>query len=106
LFLPLVTERSKYFLPWYITWSGVFIPLVAAALLQSKKRVERHLCKVWIVGILLFTFSGLFRYLPYLYTGSYERWVTYLQIDILWLPSIVAISWLLIQLFISRKTDA
>jgi hypothetical protein len=35
LFLPLLTERSRYFLPWYLIWSLVFIPLLKSNFLKT-----------------------------------------------------------------------
>lgn len=53
LFLPLLTERSKHFLPWYLIWSLVFLPLI-------RSRFLRNL-------LIVFSFSSLLRYLPWLY---------------------------------------
>lgn len=57
LFLPLFTTRSKWFLPWYLLWIIVWIPFV-------KSKFIRNL-------IIVFTFSSLLRYVPWLY-NSFE----------------------------------
>ncbi|MEK7458055.1 MAG: hypothetical protein AAB612_01005 [Patescibacteria group bacterium] len=57
LFLPLLTDRSQQFHPWYLIWSLSFLPFIRS---------------VWIRYMLIaFSFSSLFRYLPYLYLGNY-----------------------------------
>ncbi len=50
LFLPLFTHRSQQFLPWYVLWVLVWIPLT-----QLKK---------WRQLVIVFTVSSLLRYLP------------------------------------------
>lgn len=60
MFLPLLTERSKHFLPWYLLWSLVFIPLVKN--------------KLWCNLLLVFSLSTLLRYLPWLY---YLPWMSF-----------------------------
>lgn len=60
LFVPLVTERSKQFLPWYLLWSLIFIPFV-------KNKFWRNL-------LVVFSFSSLLRYLPWLY---YLPWMSF-----------------------------
>lgn len=60
MFLPLLTERSKHFLPWYLLWSLIFVPLV-------KNKLWRNL-------ILVFSLSALLRYLPWLY---YLPWMSF-----------------------------
>ncbi len=60
MFLPLLTERSKHFLPWYLLWSLIFVPLV-------KNKLWRNL-------LLVFSLSALLRYLPWLY---YLPWMSF-----------------------------
>lgn len=60
LFSPLLTERSRYFLPWYLIWSLVFIPL-------GKSKFIRNL-------LIAFSFSSLLRYLPWFY---YLPWMSF-----------------------------
>ena len=60
LFLPLLTERSRYFLPWYLIWSLIFVPLI-------KNKFLRNL-------LIVFSFSSLLRYLPWFY---YLPWMSF-----------------------------
>lgn len=60
LFLPLLTERSRYFLPWYLIWSLIFVPLI-------KNKFLRNL-------LVAFSFSSLLRYLPWFY---YLPWMSF-----------------------------
>jgi len=60
LFLPLLTERSRYFLPWYLIWSLIFVPLI-------KSKFLRNL-------LIVFSFSSLLRYLPWFY---YLPWMSF-----------------------------
>lgn len=61
-FLPLLTDRSKQFLPWYLSWSLFYVIL-------AKNR--------WLKRILLFfSFSSMLRYLPWVY---YLPWMSFDQ---------------------------
>ena len=60
LFLPLLTERSRYFLPWYLIWSLIFVPLI-------KNKIFRNL-------LITFSLSAMLRYLPWLY---YLPWMSF-----------------------------
>lgn len=60
MFAPLLIERSKYFLPWYLLWSLIFLPLI-------KKKFIRNL-------LIVFSLSSLLRYLPWLY---YVPWMSF-----------------------------
>lgn len=60
MFLPLLTERSKYFLPWYLIWSLIFLPLV-------KNRLLRNI-------LIVFSLSSLLRYVPWIY---YVPWMSF-----------------------------
>jgi len=75
LFVPLLTERSKYFLPWYGIWSLVWIPFFP---------MRSMLARIWASFVLATTTSAFFRYLPYLWTGSYEGATTQWQLIITW----------------------
>jgi len=75
LFVPLLIERSKWFLPWYIIWSLVWIPLFP---LQSK------FSKVWISWIVALSIAVFFRYVPFLLAGNYEDPVTTHQLLVTW----------------------
>jgi len=74
LFIPLLTERSKQFLPWYLLWSLVWISL----LITNKKT------KHWVNLLLIFSFTAMFRYVPYLWYGNYEANVELWQKIITW----------------------
>lgn len=56
---PLVTTRSQRFLPWYLTWSLVFIPLV-----KDKK---------WQTALVIASFASLTSYALFLYHGDYSQ---------------------------------
>lgn len=75
LFLPLLTSRSKFFLPWYCIWSLIWIPLF-----PFKNKIAR----VWASSILALSTSVLFRYLPFLLTGSHEGNTQLYQLYITW----------------------
>jgi hypothetical protein len=76
LFLPLLTERSRYFLPWYLIWSLVFIPLLKSNFLKNL--------------LLVFSFSSLLRYLPWFY---YLPWMSF-HLNTSWLvPLQKIITW-------------
>lgn len=57
LFIPLFTSRSQQFHPWYLTWVLVWIPFIESKLIRTT--------------ILVFSFSSLLRYVPWLY-NSFE----------------------------------
>ena len=52
MFLPLFTARSRYFLPWYLSWSLIFLPLVKNKLLKEI--------------LIVFSISSMLRYLPWI----------------------------------------
>lgn len=60
MFVPLLTERSKHFLPWYLLWSLIFIPFV------------RH--SFWRQTLIVFSLSSLLRYIPWIY---YLPWMSF-----------------------------
>ncbi len=60
LFLPLFTERSKQFLPWYLIWALIFVPII-------KNKIWRNL-------LIVFSLSSLLRYLPWFY---YVPWMSF-----------------------------
>jgi hypothetical protein len=75
LFLPLLTERSKWFLPWYIMWSLVWIPLFP---------VQSKFSKLWLSWIVALSITVFFRYIPFLLAGNYDDPVTTNQLIITW----------------------
>jgi hypothetical protein len=52
MFLPLFTERSRHFLPWYLSWSLIFYPLLKN--------------KIWKEILIVFSISSISRYIPWL----------------------------------------
>jgi hypothetical protein len=86
LFVPLFLERSKWFLPWYISWPLVFIPLIQF----SKNNTFNWFKKLWISILIGFSISSLYRYLPFLLDGNYAGQVIPQQIAVTWLLGIVA----------------
>lgn len=92
LFLPLLTPRSKLFLPWYLSWSLVWLPLI-------KKRWHW-----WKSGLLVLSISSFWRYLPFLWHGNYEEAVAQSQQLITWLPLLgFLLSYLVSQLMHLKK---
>lgn len=57
MFIPLFTDRSQQFLPWYLLWILVWVPFI-------KNKTFRN-------TILIFSFSSLLRYVPWL-QNSFE----------------------------------
>lgn len=70
LFLPLFTTRSQQFLPWYLTWSLVWLPLV-----------QQPMWRAWLVSA---SFFGLLRYVPWLSAGGFSPAVLMQQKIVLW----------------------
>lgn len=70
LFVPLFTDLSRQFHPWYLLWSFAFIPFVRSSFIR----------------ILLVTFSitSLLRYLPVLYFALYSAEIETIQKMITW----------------------
>jgi len=77
LFLPLLTPRSKQFLPWYLIWSLVWLPLI------NKK------WQSWKISLLILSISSMFRYIPYLWMGNYDGDVIWQQQLITWVPFVL-----------------
>ncbi|GIK83939.1 MAG: hypothetical protein BroJett025_05610 [Patescibacteria group bacterium] len=76
LFIPLFTARSQQFLPWYLVWILVWVPFI-------KNSTVRNM-------ILVFSFSSLLRYVPWLRNGfEYSDEILLQQKLITWLIPIV-----------------
>ncbi|MBP7768242.1 hypothetical protein KA082_00205 [Candidatus Woesebacteria bacterium] len=58
LFLPLLTSRSQYFLPWYLSWALLWVVLIEN--------------RTWKKILLIFSISALLRYVPWLWTGGFD----------------------------------
>ena len=65
LFLPLLIPRSQLFHPWYLLWPLVWIPLIK----QSW----------WKRLLLLFSFTSMLRYLPWMYEGGFNEQTLFYQ---------------------------
>lgn len=92
MFLPLLTERSKYFLPWYITWSLVWLPFFAldpVGKTSKKAGLFQQFQQFWITLVLGFSVSSLYRYIPFLLAGNYDGHVVPNQIAVTWVGGIV-----------------
>ncbi len=91
MFLPLFTTRSQQFHPWYLTWPLVFLPVIKN--------------KIWQLTLLAFSFTSLFRYLPWLYYQDYSPQVLSQQKIITWsalaIPLIFVAGRLVLKKFIS-----
>ncbi len=95
-FLLLLTDRSKQFLPWYLSWSLVFLPLLLALAKKITLGVRRvdiginfswlpEIALLWSFWLVAFSFSSLLRYLPWLYYLSYSPGLINQQRLITWL---------------------
>ncbi|MEX0895704.1 MAG: hypothetical protein WDZ94_02075, partial [Patescibacteria group bacterium] len=69
-FIPLLTARSQLFHPWYLTWSLIWLPFMKMTL--------------WTKVLLVFSFSSLLRYLPWMYYGGYSDQVFLYQQLMTW----------------------
>ncbi|OGJ37813.1 MAG: hypothetical protein A2383_01860 [Candidatus Pacebacteria bacterium RIFOXYB1_FULL_39_46] len=83
LFLPLFTARSQQFLPWYLIWSLVWLPVIKIGW-----------WKRWLVIISL---TAMARYLPWLWAGGFDSQVLWQQKLFLWGGAVGL--WLIISLF-------
>jgi hypothetical protein len=75
LFVPLLTERSTYFHPWYLVWVVVFLPFLQPRVLQ--------------LLLIFFSISSLLRYLPWLYVGEYTAEVLQNRVLITWVFPVI-----------------
>jgi hypothetical protein len=58
LFLPLFTDRSQQFNPWYLIWSLAFLPFIKVR---------------WVrLTLIVFSLTSLLRYVPFLYLATYS----------------------------------
>jgi hypothetical protein len=58
MMLPLLTAQSQWFHPWYLIWSLIWLPLIT-----------HQYWRIWLISLAI---SSSFRYLPWLYSGSYD----------------------------------
>lgn len=104
LFVPLLTERSQQFHPWYLSWSLVWIPFLLPSMVAEPPAVLRGFKKffaaipaIWAGSLLVLSVSSLYRYLPFLSHGGYPEWVLIMQKQITWIPFVAAL--LLLSLY-------
>ena len=108
MFLPLLTERSRYFLPWYLTWSLSWLPLLMivkpAIRPQGVDRVIKlfvKLGRVLVSWLIAFSLSSALRYLPWLAAREYSDKINAEERLITWIGGISI--FVLIELINSRK---
>lgn len=82
LFIPLLTDRSQQFNPWYLIWPLTFFPFFRSRYMK----------------ILLITFSvtSLLRYIPFLFAGEYTDTIQFQMRLITWSAVLVASGWFLV----------
>lgn len=70
MFLPLFTELSRRFHPWYLIWPLTFLPFVKSKFIKTL--------------LICFSITSLLRYVPFLYTGIYSVPTEQLQVMVTW----------------------
>jgi hypothetical protein len=75
LFLPLLTDRSQQFHPWYLTWILVWLPLISQKWLRN--------------SVLVFSYFSLLRYIPWLLNGGFSDQVIFQQKLITWVVPVL-----------------
>lgn len=76
MFAPLLTERSRFFLPWYLLWALIFLPFLRSLFLRNL--------------LLVFSLSSLLRYTPWLY---YLPWMSFHLDNSKLFPLQVLVTW-------------
>lgn len=104
LFIPLLTARSKYFLPWYATWSLVWIPFIIAQFNRTQEVFIIKISVLWSILIVSVAISSLFRYYPFLLANNYEGSVISEQILITWIGGLLIWITSIIVIVVSRQT--
>jgi hypothetical protein len=89
MFLPLFTELSRRFHPWYLIWPLTFLPFVKNKFIKTL--------------LICFSITSLLRYVPFLYTGIYSAPTEQLQILVTWSAVPLAIVTYLVMKFMSDK---
>lgn len=86
LFVPLLTQRSQWFHPWYMGWLLVWLPFLPT---KSTFAWVRKAAVITQVGLLCFSISSLLRYLPWMSVGGYptevilnQRYITFSAIPL------------------------
>jgi hypothetical protein len=74
-FIPLLTDRSQQFHPWYLTWLLVWLPFLKVK---------------WMKGsIVVLSVSSLLRYIPWLWVGHFSDQVILQEKAITWVPLVI-----------------
>lgn len=82
LFIPLFLPRSQQFHPWYLVWSMSWLPLIR----------QRY----WKLVLILFSFSSLLRYVPWMYEDGFKQNTLHWQQAITWgLPVLLFFIWMM-----------
>ncbi len=108
MFLPLLTERSRYFLPWYLTWSLSWLPLLTIAQPAIRPQGVDRVIKIFVkLGQLLVSWllalslSSSLRYLPWLAAREYSDEINADERLITWFGGVLI--FIVLQLIKSRK---
>ena len=75
MFVPLLTARSQFFHPWYLTWSLVLLPFARSSLARG--------------SLLVLSVSSLLRYAPYLWENGYTVNTLFYQQLITFVPFVI-----------------
>ncbi|MEP7167035.1 MAG: hypothetical protein ABI758_03600 [Candidatus Woesebacteria bacterium] len=70
LFLPLFTDRSQQFNPWYLIWPLTFLPFITVKYVK--------------IMLITFTLTSLLRYVPFLLLGEYTDTIQFQMRLITW----------------------
>lgn len=91
MFFLLLLPRSRWFLPWYLTWPLVFLPFMKASLVRVKANSKhiRIALWMWTVWLIALSSSALLRYVPWLLSGEYSAQVNTQQLMMTWLGGVV-----------------
>ncbi|MDQ3009029.1 MAG: hypothetical protein M3Q81_05595, partial [bacterium] len=95
MFIPLLTERSQQFHPWYLLWSLVWVPLFPVK--------ETLFSRIVYIALMAFSVSSLYRYIPWIDAGGFSADVILHQKLITWLGGVfIAVVWFSITSKIKR----
>lgn len=86
MFLPLLSDRSQQFHPWYLTWSLVWVPFLNFKVLPKTTQL-------WPLLLAVFSVSSLWRYWPWLRWGQFTAEVIWQQKLITWIPALLVLTW-------------
>lgn len=90
-FLPLLTQRSQHFHPWYLIWSLLWIPYLRSSLLGKV--------------LLIFSLSSLLRYAVWIATGEFTDQVLMYQKITTWVVPLVYLLWGISQSLHTLRTS-